>query len=49
MTESKLRKLYPKKLLPPIEVVVKEKERRKNTLPKNPVIKFLYLYFGEGL
>jgi hypothetical protein len=43
------RKLYPKKLVPPPEVVQKIIERNKNKLPSNPVIRFFKLFFGEGI
>ena len=46
---DKKRKLYPKKLVPPPEVKLKEMERRKNYIPKNPILKFLKFYFGEGI
>ena len=46
---SKLRKLYPKILLPPIEVILKNKERKIKAIPKNRVLRFFKLYFGEGL
>ena len=42
---SKLRKLNPRKLVPPPEVVKMQKGR----LPKNKLIKFFVLFFGEGL
>lgn len=49
MTESKERKLYPRKLVPPPDVIAKMKERQSKIIPKNPVIRFFKLFFGEGL
>ena len=46
--QSKLRKLYPKKLYPPPNVAKLLAEREKNKVPLNPVFKFFKLFFGEG-
>ena len=45
MTE---RKLYPQKLVPPPQVLEKMKEREKNKMPRNPVLRFFKIFFGEG-
>ena len=49
MTESKKRILYPKKLYPPAVVLKKMAEKERNKIPRNPVLKFFKLFFGEGL
>lgn len=46
--QSKLRKLYPQKLVPPPEVIKKIAEREKKLMPKNPVLRFFKIFFGEG-
>lgn len=46
--EQKLRKLYPKKLLPPPEVIIKWREREKNKVSSNPIVRFFKTFFGEG-
>lgn len=47
--KSKIREIHPRKLAPPPEVAKRIMENDKKRLPHNPVIKFLYLFFGEGL
>ncbi len=49
MTEKKPRVLNPRKLVPPPEVIQKMAEKEKNKMPKNPVLRFLKLFFGEGI
>ena len=46
--ESKLRKLYPRKLIPPPAVLLKMKEKQAAKLPANPVLRFFKIFFGEG-
>jgi len=46
--ETKERKLYPQKLVPPPQVVKKMIERDKARLPTNPVLRFFKIFFGEG-
>jgi hypothetical protein len=48
MPESKLRELHPKKLVPPPQVIDKMKADQKNKMPKNPVLRFFKIFFGEG-
>ncbi len=45
---SKLRKLNPKELTPPKEVLDKQKQRVFESRIKNPVFKFMFIFFGEG-
>lgn len=44
-----MEKLYPKKLYPPPEYIKKMKEREDRMLPRNPILRFFKLFFGEGL
>ena len=44
-----IKKLNPRKLTPPPEVMASIVEKDKKKLPKNKIIKFFYLFFGEGL
>ena len=45
---SKLRKLNPPKLVPPPEVIAKQKEKNRAKIMKNPVLNFIVTFFGEG-
>ena len=45
---NKLRPLAPRKLFPPADVIAHRKEKKKKQLLKNPVLKFFYVFFGEG-
>lgn len=47
-TSPKFRKLNPPKLVPPAEVIAKQKEKAR-ALPKNRVLRFFILFFGEGV
>ncbi len=42
------RKLNPRKLEIPKEVLLKRIQKQKTTLPKNRIIRFFYIFFGEG-
>lgn len=42
------RKLYPQKLVPPPQVIQKMREREKMKMPKNAVLRFFKIFFGEG-
>lgn len=42
------RKLYPKKLVPPPQVVKVMVEKNKNKVPKNKALRFMHTFFGEG-
>ena len=45
---SKLRKLSPKKLQPPPEVIQKMIDKNKCKLSTNKYIRFFQIFFGEG-
>jgi len=47
MNEEK-RRLYPRKLYPPPEVMRKMIEEEKNRMPKNKILRFFKIFFGEG-
>lgn len=47
--QTKVRKVYPKKLLPPPEVIKKLYERESKKLPNNKILRFLKLFFSEGI
>lgn len=46
--QSKMLKLYPRKLVPPPEVIKKMAEKEKNKMPNNPILRFFRIFFGEG-
>jgi hypothetical protein len=46
--EAKLRKLNPKVLKPPDEVIRVTKEKKRIQMVKNPILRFFYTFFGEG-
>ena len=45
---EQLKKIYPKKLLPPPEAIKREREKSMRQIPKNKILKFFYIFFGEG-
>ncbi len=45
---SKLRKLSPKVLVPPKDVLDKIKQKKNEALSKIPIVKFFQTFFGEG-
>ena len=49
LSECKKKKLYPRKLYPPPEVMRRMIEEEKSIVPKNPIVRFFKLFFGEGL
>ncbi len=49
MTESKIRKLNPRKLEPPKEIQDRLKKREFEGKMRNPIFRFFFLFFGEGL
>ena len=46
--KSKPEQLYPRKLLPPVEAVKIKDEKMRKSLPKNPLFRFIKVFFGEG-
>lgn len=46
--ESKKRDLQPRKLIPPPEIAKRIMAKDKEFLPKNPVLRFFMIFFGEG-
>jgi hypothetical protein len=46
--KKEIRKIYPKTLQPPPEVVKHMMEKDKQKLPANPVLRFFKIFFGEG-
>ena len=48
MEKKELKKLFPKKLLPPPEVILKTRQRKSKEIPKNRVLRFFWIFFGEG-
>lgn len=46
MTEK--RKLDPRKLAPPPEIIKRMMAADSKNLPANPIIRFIKLFFGEG-
>lgn len=47
-TQPPYKKLQPRKLSPPIEHAKKMFDQDRAKLPKNPVLKFLKIFLGEG-
>ena len=47
--QSKIRPVSPRKLVPPPEVTSHLKEKRRERMMANPVLRFFILFFGEGL
>ena len=45
---SKERKLYPQKLIPPLDVIKRMQELEKLKMPKNKYLRFFKIFFGEG-
>jgi hypothetical protein len=45
---TKERKLYPKKLMPPPNILKAITEKERDRLPTNPIIRFFKIFFGEG-
>ena len=46
---SKVRKVNPPlKLLPPIQVIQREQQKKFEGRMKNPIYKFCFIFFGEG-
>ena len=48
MLEGTYRTLHPKKLAPPVEHAKKLIDQEKTKMPKNKVLRFLKIFFGEG-
>jgi len=46
--ESKVRKMYPKKLIPPPEVLRHMINKERKRLPKNRALRFFHIFFNEG-
>jgi hypothetical protein len=44
-----MKKLNPRKLTPPPEAIKRIIEKDRTKLPKNKILRFFYLFFGEGL
>ena len=42
------KKLIPRKLTPPLEHAKKMFTQDKNKLPKNAILRFFKIFFGEG-
>jgi len=42
------RKLNPRELLPPKEVIIRKKQRAFEGRMKNPIYRFFVIFFGEG-
>ena len=47
-TPSKKRELQPRKLIPPPDIVKRIMDKDKEYLPKNPILRFFHIFFGEG-
>ncbi len=47
-TITKLRDLHPAKLSPPPEIIKRIVEQDKTRLPKNKILRFIKIFFGEG-
>lgn len=45
---TQYRKIYIQKLEPPPQVIKVMLERQKRKIPKNPVLRFFKIFFGEG-
>lgn len=51
MTEEsklKLRELHPRKLIPPPEVTQRIMNKDREQLPKNRILRFFKIFFGDG-
>lgn len=46
--QSKLRKLTPRRLSPPIEAAKRFMDTDKTKLPKNRIVRFFKIFLGEG-
>ena len=47
-TTKPYRKLNPRKLAPPIEHAKKMVDQGKKKMPKNKILRFFKIFFGEG-
>lgn len=47
-TQAPYRKFNPKKLAPPPEHAKKMFDQDKNKLPKNKMLRFIKIFFGDG-
>ena len=46
--KEEYRKLNPRRLSPPPEIIKRLVNQDKGVMPRNPIIKFFKIFFGEG-